>query len=732
MLLKRIIAVLVATIMISAAAAGERKIKSVMAVQTETPVVDGKFGESEWSYGGLATGFTQREPKEGVPASEKTEVYFLYDKENLYVGVACYDSQPQKVMSELAGRDNTGASDFIALAFDTFHDHRNAYFFGTTPDGTKIDGRIFNDGQMDDSWDGVWYVETTRTDDGWTAEFRIPFNTFTFPRADVFQWGLNILRRIERNKEEAYWQEVTRDEGFRVSNFGHLENIQGIKPGMNLQFLPYLTSSAQQDRVTPMAIRNPNGFTGLDVRYGVTSNLTAVLTVNPDFAQIEADEDRINLSRYPYILREKRPFFLEGASIFNTAGNAMSDGEYRTALFYSRRINEPVYGLKTTGKVGNWDVGVLHALNDNDVGIQQRIDDEELPEGTKTRAYYNVVRMSKDIFSRSQVGLIAMSKEYADGYNRILGVDGRMRFKNNYTFSFEGVKSFTDRHGKTNHSLCLYFGHYRDFFKFSYWYQEQGPHFIGNEIGFYEYNNYRNTGFWMQLAPRFEKFGIRRMGNNLNAWVENYQDMNFFHTPSLSRGWNYNFWVQTMKYWMFGAGRSDGKYYDRFDEVLYPTLGYWVWIRNNWSSPFNFSLNHSQGKYRTGYRRSYNGSIRIKPSSRFNVQLNYNRSFVTHVMNDDTGEFEDRFYEIWRSKFYYHFTRNLNARLILQYNGMENRLDTYYLIAYNFKPGSFLYIAYTERFDSASYEDGSGAEIYPRFGSSNKVLQVKLSYLLQM
>ena len=710
--------------------AEDKVLKSVKAVKTGTPVIDGWFDDSEWQYGGLATDFIQLEPNEGVPASEKTEVYFLYDSENLYVGVKCFDKEVDQIMSEITGRDNRGASDMIALSFDTFDDNRNAYFFGTIPAGTKIDGRIFNDGQMDDSWDGVWYVETERRDFGWTAEFKIPFNSLTFSNKGQ-NWGMNIFRSIERKKEESFWQPVTRNEGFRVSRFGQLENIEGIKPGMNLQLLPYLTSGARKDRVSPITNNNPNGFTGIDVRYGITSNLTAVLTINPDFAQIEADEDRINLSRYPYLLREKRPFFLEGASIFNTAGNAMSDGEYRTALFYSRRINEPVYGLKTTGKVGNWDLGVIHTLNDNDIGLQQKIDNDELSERSRDQAYYSVVRLSKDIFSRSQVGLIAMSKEYDGGYNRILGVDGRLRFQNNYTLSFEGVKSFTEQFGNNNHSLNVYLGHYSDFFKFSTWYQEQGPQFVGNEIGFYDYNNFRNAGFWMQLAPRIEKFGIRRMGNNVNAWIQNYQDKNFFDSLTLTRAWNYNFWIQTMNYWMFGAGRSDGRSYDRFDEVPYSSLGYWVWLRNNSSSTMSFSLNHSQGKYRTGYRWGYNGSLKFKPSSQFNIQFYYNISLVK-LINTESGLLEDFQYEIWRSNIYYHFTRNLNARLILQYNGMEKRLDTYYLVAYNFKPGSFLYIAYTERFDSAVYSDNHGTEIYPGFGSSNKVLQVKLSYMVQI
>jgi hypothetical protein len=453
--------------------------------------------------------------------------------------------------------------------------------------------------------------------------------------------------------------------------------------------------------------------------------------VNPDYAQIEADEDQINLSRYPYILREKRPFFLEGAPIFNTAGNAMSDGEYRTALFYSRRINEPIFGIKSTGKVGSWDVGLIHTLNENDIGIKNKIEDGVLPENHKTQAFYNILRMSHDVFERSQIGLIAMSKEYNGGYNRLFGVDGRLKFKKNYNISYELVKSYTHQYKGANHSANLYLSHYSDFFKFSFWLQEQAPNFMGNEIGFYDYNNFRNLGGWMQIAPRFEKYGIRRMGNNLNFWGENFQTKNFFEKSTLTKYWNYNFWVQTMNYWMFGAGRGDGEYWDRFDDVFYPRRQYWIWMRNNWSSPVNFSFQHRQGKYRTGYSWSYYTSLRIRPSGRFNLELNQNRS-LAKLINEDTGILENNYYQIWRSKFYYHFNRNLNARLIFQFNGMENRLDTYYLIAYNFKPGSFFYIAYTERFDSDLYTNSEGFQINPKFGSSNKFLQVKFSYMFQI
>ncbi len=182
---------------------------------------------------------------------------------------------------------------------------------------------------------------------------------------------------------------------------------------------------------------------------------------------------------------------------------------------------------------------------------------------------------------------------------------------------------------------------------------------------------------------------------------------------------------------MFGAGRGDGKYSDRVDEVIYPSLSYWIWMENDHNSKIYFNINHSQDKYRTGYSWSCYTSVRLQPSNRFSIELNQNRCLVK-LIDDDTGQLANKYYQVWQSKLYYNFTRNLNARLILQYKGMENCLDTYYLIAYNFRPGSFLYVAYTERFDSNPLNDRQGVEVTPSFGSSYKIFQVKFSYLFQL
>lgn len=592
----------------------QESVKSVNAVKSAPPRIDGSFSDSEWLQGGKATGFIQMEPKEGESSTEKTEVYFLYDDANLYIGIQCFTTEPGSVCNQLGYRDNPGFSDYISIYIDSFHDHLNAYQFGVSAAGTMSDGRWHSDNSYDRSWDGVWWVETAITSFGWVAEFRIPFNTFQFTEKDSSDWGLNIFRIIKDKNEFSYWQNVKRDDNLRVSKFGHLKGLTNIKQGVNLEILPYLTSRIQKDRASSLNFQNENGIAGLDVKYGITSNLTATLTVNPDFAQIEADEDLINLTRYPLYLDEKRPFFTEGASIFSTAGSNNNG-----TTMYSRRINEPVYGLKMNGKIGGWDFGLMNSLNENDVGINNRIDDEELPENSTAKALYSILRVSRDIFSKSQIGLITMSKEYSGGFNRFLGIDGRLRLKNNFEVYFEGIKSFSESGLKRSHSLYLETRRVTDLLSYNISYREQTPEYDGNEIGFYNYNDFRNASFWIRVAPRFEKIGIRQFEHNINFRSENFWANRFLNKEQLTMFWNYNTNLTLMNYWNISGLIQGGEEYDRVEEVLYPVDLYKVGLRNNQASKIVFNVSYSQGKYRTGDSWSSNNSVEIKANDRLNI-----------------------------------------------------------------------------------------------------------------
>ncbi|MFC1492542.1 DUF5916 domain-containing protein [candidate division KSB1 bacterium] len=697
----------------------QENVKVVKVEKFKAPEIDGILNDAEWLNSVKAADFIQMDPVEGDPASEKTEVYIIYDDENLYIGVKCFDTDPDNIKNNIEGRDGDIESDYIALCFDTFHDHLNAFSFGTNPAGTKFDGMWYNDAVYDQSWNGVWRVKTGLDNNGWTAEFKIPFSTIKYSEKANGTWGLNIRRVIARKNEISFWQNVTRNEGFRVSKFGHLKGLQEIKSGLNLEILPYVTNRNQKNRTSSFRAQNDNGITGFDIKYGITSNISATLTVNPDFAQIEADEDLINLTRYPLYLPERRPFFTEGASIYKTAGDLN---------FYSKRINEPVYGLKINGKIGKWNLGVLNCLNDNDMGIKSEINSGTLPENTKTDALYSVFRLSRDIYTKSQVGLISMSKEYSGKYSRLVGFDGHLRMKNYIELLFKGIKSFSDQDNGSGHSLHMELSRNTDIFVFFVKYREQTPGYRGNDIGFYNYSDFREVYSWIRIAPRLEKIGIRRFLHNLNILRENFWSSDFFDKSKLTAGWQYNTHLIFMNYWKLSGYIDRGNEYDRIENVLYPIHSYQLNFQNNMASDVFFGLMHRQGKYRTGYSWSYDSYARIKATDRLNIEFSYNKS-LAKLVNKETDKLNSHYYEVWRSKFLFHLNRDLNTRLIFQYNSMGKRLDLYYLLSYNFRPKSFLYIAYTERFDETAYLDRNGIEMIPPFSSSNKILQVKLSYL---
>lgn len=702
----------------------QNDIKKINAKRTNTPIIDGIYNNDEWEIGEVASGFIQREPNEGVKATQNTEVRFLYDEKYLYVGIKCFDDNPELISEAFSNRDKYGSGDYVGIMLDTFHDHINSYLFAVTAVGTQIDGKCFNDSRKSFDWDGIWWSETSVTSYGWIAEIKIPFTTLQFDEQQD-EWGVNIFRNVARERELSYWQFQNRDYQFRVSKNGHLGNLTNLKNGTNLNFIPYITTSFNEDRISSFKMRNNNGISGFDLKYGVSSNLNLVVTVNPDFAQIEADDDRINLSHYPLYLSEKRPFFLEGNEIFRTQGSS-----YNSNMFYSRRINAPLYGAKMTGKIGEWNIGFLHSLNDDDGGIQNLIDNEELNSEFDKSAYYNVLRINRDIFDNSQIGLIAMSKEYSGKYNRMFGLDAQFRFLDKYRVSVEVGKSIVDqKQNNDNHSIMIGLNRNSDFFSFNMNYSEQGSDFLGNQIGFYNYNNFRKVSGGLRFGPRFEEIGIRWMGLGLDATTLNYHSKNFFDKSTLTR--EVEFWtmISSNNYWAIRASVSGGKRFDRVHEYLYDALRYSIFLDNNRNSDIYFNVSHNQGKYRGGYNWRYKASVTLKPTDKLTTQFSYDRSLVKYY-NILEEEFIEQFHEIVISKFYYYFTDKLNVRLIAQYSVFDERFSSYFLLGYRFSPGCSLFLAYNEQYDSDVYEVND-IEYYPEFSSSQKVLQLKFSYLIQ-
>jgi hypothetical protein len=358
-------------------------------VTHQAPVIDGRLDDAIWSSAEPATDFVVYQPNPGAPSTQRTEARIVYDERAIYVGVRMYDTSPDSIVGQLARRDNSVHSDWIYVAMDSYFDRRTAFVFGVNPRGVKIDLMLYNDHMENTSWDAIWDVATTVDSLGWTAEFRIPLSQLRFAEENgaARLWGVQFRRDIARLDEVSLWAPVPRDASGQVSLFGELRGLAGINPPRNVEVMPYVVAQATRapgSEANPFWRRvDPGANVGADLKYGVTSNLTLNATLNPDFGQVEADPSVVNLTAFETFLSEKRPFFVEGANIFNF-GIGIGDGDLgNESLFYSRRIGRSPQGrvpsgarfedmptassiigaAKLSGRTGSgWSVGVLNAV----------------------------------------------------------------------------------------------------------------------------------------------------------------------------------------------------------------------------------------------------------------------------------------------------------------------------------------------------------------------------------
>jgi hypothetical protein len=421
--------------MISAASNGPTRKPVVKAFRATQPVsLDGKLLESEWKDVNAVSDFLQLDPKEGATASEKTIVDILYDDDALYIGARMYDSSPKDIVARLGRKDVTLTSDRFVVYLDPYHDHRSGYYFGLNAAGTKYDGTLLNDTWNDDSWDGVWEGKTNIDEKGWTAEFRIPYSQLRFQKKDQYIWGINFKREIARKNENDFLVYQPKNENGFVSRFPDLTGVEHISPRRRLEIIPYLTSKAE---FTNQEARNPfndgslyNPGVGADAKIGLGTNLTLDATVNPDFGQVEVDPAVVNLSDVETFFPEKRPFFVEGSSIFafgeGGASNYWGFNWASPQMFYSRRIGRAPQGslpdadfervpdgtsilgaTKLTGKIGNgWNIGTLHAFTGREHADLQ-IAGQNLQSEVEPLTYYGVYRGQKEFGDgRSALGFM--------------------------------------------------------------------------------------------------------------------------------------------------------------------------------------------------------------------------------------------------------------------------------------------------------------------------------------
>jgi hypothetical protein len=422
----------VAVLLILMPLCGETQERTLDAVVFDTaPVIDGVLDDEVWATAATVEGFVQFEPEFGKASPFRTVVLVGTTPEALYVAFRSFDSEPGKISAATTSRDgDLTKDDAVVVLLDTFDNRRTAYYFATNILGVQTDGKVADNGRtVDSKWDAAWECASSRSSDGWTTEFAIPFRMLRFAGGDDVRWGINFFRRVPRRFETSVWSGPGESE-WRVSDFGAIEGLTvRAKEFKKFAFIPYGLVVAEKGESVEAEV-------GADFRFRITNNLSADLTINPDFALIEADVEQINLSRFELFIPEKRPFFLEGIEMYSQ----------RIRQFYSRRIGDITAGGKVIGELGGFEIAAI--VSRADLHIEDGVADPETVD-----ADYTVLRVQRGVFGPSTIGLLAANRRVEEENVGSIGLDMTLFFTDTLGMTGQFLRS----HGPTNDGTLGWF-----------------------------------------------------------------------------------------------------------------------------------------------------------------------------------------------------------------------------------------------------------------------------------
>jgi Domain of unknown function (DUF5916)/Carbohydrate family 9 binding domain-like len=688
--------------------------------------------------------FRQLGPNDGAPVSRPTTAFLSYDDKNLYVAFIAKDD-PKLIRARVAKRKLIESDDRVTINIDTFHDHRHAYWFDVNPYAIQFDG-ITTDGYGDDySWEGLWYTEAKITADGYVVFITIPFKTLRFPDSTEQQWGVMLGRFIQRNNEFSMWPYITlRKFPQFVAQFGQMEGMKNISPGRNMQFIPYgLGSGAKfldQSTEGPPRFVNKGDFRGgVDAKVVIKDALTLDLTLNPDFSQVESDEPQVTINqRYEVFYPEKRPFFMENASFFNTPQN----------LFFSRRIVDPEYGVRLTGKLGRWGIGVL-ASDDRAPGKQVLSSDPLYGR----RATDSVLSLQRDFYRDSHVRLFVTDRELSSSYNRVASLDTRLGLPHNWFFIGQAVTTQSrplEGRVYSGNSYYAQISHRDRKLQYSSTYTDRSPSFRA-DLGYIprtdirelrnvlSYKWWRENGTLVNFGPQITLLGNKnRLGQTQDweldlAWnmtlkrltsltVTRTEALELYQGTRFRKGFN-NYSVGTEWFkWL----AIQGVFQHGTAVNYYPASGYAPFLGNSKYASLDLTLRPTP---RLLLDEQYIYShLRTRPEMPFQPK-------ETAVYNN----------HIARSKLNYQFTRELSFRAIVDYNGVlpnsslvaldrTKRVSFDLLATYLLHPGTAIYVGYTDIYENLLFDPSQPP--YLRLAGSpdlntGRQIFVKLSYLFR-
>ncbi len=697
----------------------------------ERPRLDGVLDEAIWQQAAVIEEFVQQEPREGAPASERTEVRVMYDARSLLIAVHAFDSEPSALVATEMRRDSDRLldEDSFSLILDTFNDSRNGYMFVTTPLGAKLEQQISEEGEgntragllnanVNRNWDGIWEVATQVTSDGWIAEIAIPLTTLRFSDAADQQWGINFMRNIRRKNEQVFWAPIPKAYTLtRVSMAGALVGLQSLSHGLDLKLKPYVVSGV---RDTKTAANHSTEFlrdVGADVKYGVTGGLNLDLTYNTDFAQVEVDEQQVNLTRFGLFFPEKRDFFLENAGQFKMGtGGTFTSTTVETDLFFSRRIGLSdtgqvipiIGGARLAGKQGRHNIGILDIQTDSAFG---RPGDNFL-----------IARYGSDVLKRSRVGAIFINKETLGGdahYNRTMGADANLVVGKNLQINSYVAKSQTPG---LNGNDMAFFGRvaYRDP-AWNVWvnYLDVQDNF-NDEVGFVQRTGVKTTKAYFSPTPRPGKASIRMLEpmfvltyitDQHNRMVTRTQHfMNGFYMEDgsfINVIYQKNLDVLDVPFQIQKDVRIPVGTY-KFDEV---TLTY----NTNPARRFYERFSYNPMEFYGGTKQTITGAVGVRASSHLSSELQFSR-------NDVQLPWGDFLANLAILRVDYAVSPRATVRSLTQYNSLTREVTNSVRFNFIYRPGSDIYIVYND-LQQTGVPHGL-------FTPSDRQLVVKMNYLL--
>ena len=697
--------------------------------------LDGQLDEAVYHTVPAITGLVQQVPVEGAPATEKTEAWIMFDDTNVYVSARIWDSAPESEWIANEMRRDTNQlrqNDTFAVFFDTFYDRRNGFNFYTNPLAARADQTFTNEGNPNSDWNPVWDVRTGRFDGGWTAEMEIPFKSLRYRSGSPQLWGVQLRRAIRRKNEWVYLTRLPISSGggsgaagmFRVSGAGTLVGIEPPTASRNIEIKPYAIGGLTTDvNASPPKDGERNGDFGLDVKVGITQNLTADFTYNTDFAQVEADEQQVNLTRFSLFFPEKREFFLEGSGIFGFArggigggfgggGGGFFGGGNAPTLFYSRRIGlqagaaVPIIGGgRVTGKLGPFDVGALNIQTDD-----ERISGAE-------SANFTVVRVKRDILRRSAIGGILTNRSVSlvgDGASQAYGVDGTFAFYENIQMLSYYARTQTPGVSGENSSYQAKLDYTADRYGLAVDHLLVEDNFVP-EVGFLRRDNFRRTYVQGRFSPRPQSFdAIRQFRFEGSVDYILLADSNLLET----RQNQFRFQTELENSDQFGLTLNDN-----YELLLAPfTPGPDVTIPVG-----GHNFNDVELSYQLGQQRRINGQVSLLRGGYFNgnittigfrqgriavlPQMSIEPSISINWIDTPQGSFRT---DLALTRINYAFNPRMFFSGLVQYNSAFDTISTNLRLRWEYSPGSELFVVYTEDRDSTPLRPDRSTELRNR------------------